>query len=429
VVARSSNPTQLLGALLVLKAQGLFHLLPNGSATSDIDLVPLFESIRDLKAAASIMDTLFSNPAYKRQLAARGGHQVVMLGYSESGKDGGYAMSNWKIYRAQVDLMAVAERHGVKLRFFHGRGGSIGRGGGPTRRGIKALPPGSTHYGQSLTEQGEVLARHYSVPEDAVVHFSNLIGAFWTKELDVPPEIPELWRNHASQLGATSYDTYRQLIEHPDFVSYFEQVTPKEVELAKIGSRPQQRKQASSVDDLHVIAWVFRWVQSRQMVPAWFGLGSALETFRRQSPEPAQALSQLQEMYQRWPFFQTLVFNCETAMRHTDLEIARYYVQVLASPLEPAERILNLIQAEYSRTLSELEQLTGKKLLARNEELEHSISLKEPYLDPLNYIQVRLLEGYRRRMAAGAPQDELELYERAIVSSIEGIATGLGTTG
>jgi phosphoenolpyruvate carboxylase len=429
VVTRSSSSTQILAALLVLKAQGLFHLLPNGTATSDIDLVPLFETIRDLQSASATIDALFGNAAYKRQLAARGGHQVVMLGYSDSGKDGGYVMSNWQIYQAQVDLMAVAERHGVKLRFFHGRGGSIGRGGGPTHRGIMALPPGSTRYGQSLTEQGEVLARHYSVREDAVVHFSNLIGAFWTKALDVAPEVPELWQQYASKLGAFSYASYRQLIEHADFVSYFEQVTPKEVELVKIGSRPQQRELPNSVDDLHAIAWVFRWVQSRQMVPAWFGLGSALEQFRNESGDPEQALAQLQQMYHEWPFFQTLVFNCETAMRHTDLDIARYYVQVLAAPVQPAERILTLIRSEYARTLAELERVTGKKLLARNQELEHSISLKEPYLDPLNYIQVRLLEGYRQRVSAGAPQDELELYERAIVSSIEGIATGLGTTG
>lgn len=429
VVTRSSNATQILAALLVLKAQGLFHLLPDGTATSDIDLVPQFETIRDLKSAATTLEALFANAAYRRQLAARGGYQVVMLGYSDSGKDGGYFMSNWEIYRAQIDLMAVAERHGVKLRFFHGRGGSIGRGGGPTHRAIMALPPGSTQHGQALTEQGEVLARHYAVAEDATVHFSNVIGALWSKGLEVAPELPERWKEQATLLGRYSYESYRQLIEHADFVSYFEQVTPREVELVKIGSRPQQREVASSVDDLRAIAWVFRWVQSRQMVPAWYGMGSAFQRFRESSPNPDQALEELREMYRSWPFFQTLVFNCETAMRHTDLEIAAYYVRVLGSPLEPAERILAMIRAEYERTLAELMRLTGKKLLARNEELEHSISIKEPYLDPLNYIQVRLLEGYRKRLVANAPQEELELYERAIVSSIEGIATGLGTTG
>ncbi|MEN9579255.1 MAG: hypothetical protein RJA70_2264, partial [Pseudomonadota bacterium] len=281
------------------------------------------------------------------------------------------------------------------------------------------------------TEQGEVLARHYAVSEDASAHFSNIIGALWTKRLGDPPHARPEWKESADHLAKLAAAAYHELIERPDFITYFEQVTPKEVELVKIGSRPQQRDLATSVAEVRAIPWVFRWVQSRQIIPAWYGFGSALEAFIENSTDAKTAISKLQEMYNDWPFFSSVVSNCETALRNTDLDIARYYVQTLAVPVDNAERILKVIRDEYHCTLRELERITGHGLLGRPEDRaqEHSISLKEPYLDPLNYIQVRLLRDYRARIAEGAPQSELEAFERAIISSIEGIATGLGTTG
>jgi phosphoenolpyruvate carboxylase len=294
-----------------------------------------------------------------------------------------------------------------------------------------ALPKGAIDHGQSLTEQGEVLARHYAIADDARAHFTNLIGAHWDKRLSESEAEPEHWHQTANNLAEISQSSYRALVHHPDFISYFEQVTPKEVELVKIGSRPAQRTLPTSVDDLRAIPWVFRWVQSRQMVPAWYGFGSALESLVDNSADAKATVLELKDMYEHWPFFRTLVSNCETALRHTDLDIARYYAQNLASTAESADTILGMIRDEYHKTRRQLEQLSGHKLLSRDEDqnLEHSISLKEPYLDPLNYIQVQLLRDYRKRLDEGAPVQELELYERAIVSSIEGIATGLGTTG
>lgn len=428
IVTQTKSHTELLAALLLLKAQGL---LEPQMGSANLHVVPLFETIQDLQGAHDTMRALFSNPAYQKWCQACGQHQTVMLGYSDSSKDGGYFSSNWEIYRAQELLLRVAKDRQIELRFFHGRGGSIGRGGGPTHRAIMALPRGATRHGQDLTEQGEVLARHYAIPDEARAHFTNLITAQWKKRASDSEEEPAHFRSTAEQLASLSMESYRSLIRHPDFISYFEQITPREVELLKLGAPSEPRVMARSIEDLNSITWVFRWVQSRQMVPAWYGFGTAVEALVERSADPKATVLELKDMYQRWPFFQTVVSNCETAMRHTDLDIARYYAHSLAAGEEAAEGILRMIRHEYHTTLRELERITGHALLARQEDanLEQSIALKEPYLDPLNYIQVRLLRDYRQRLAEQAPQDELELYERAIVSSIEGIATGLGTTG
>ena len=439
VLSLCHAPGDVLSALLLLKAQGLFHLLPDGAATCDIDIIPLFEKIHDLERAADLLDVLFSNSAYRKQLEARDQRQTVMLGYSDSGKDGGYLASKWAIYRAQELMLEVAQRHGVRLTFFHGRGGSIGRGGGPTHRAIMALPPGSTRDGQALTEQGEVLARYYTVLNDAEAHFCNVLSSLWEKRFNEPPEVKSDWREAASAMASASQLAFRELLSDPDFFTYFEQVTPKEVELEKRTSAQQPRVKtgsgtpnvSASVAALPAVPWVFRWIQSRQMVPAWYGLGSGIEAYLKHSSQPDQALLLVREMFEHWPFFRSLVSNSEIALRHTDLNIAHYYVEVLANPRAPAERILGRIRAEYERTISVVRQVTQQPLLGRAEDkvLEQSISLKEPYLDPLNYIQVRLLRDYRLRLKAQATTEELDLYERAILASVEGIATGLGTTG
>lgn len=431
VLTMSSESSQLLAGLLLLEAQGLYEVTPGGKPLCRLQLVPLFETIDDLHAAPEIMSAVFSNEAYNAYLDGCDRYQTVMLGYSDSSKDGGYFSSNWEIYRTQVRLLEVGRRHDVKMRFFYGRGGSIGRGGGPTHRAIMALPAGASKHGQALTEQGEVLARHYALADEATAHFTNLVGAQWSKRLREGRAEPSAWHELASALASLSQDSYRAMTHHPDFIRYFDEVTPKEVELVKIGSRPQQGAPPARVEDLRAIPWVFRWVQSRQMVPAWYGFGSALEQLIERSDDPKAVVLQLREMYDQWPFFESVVSNCETALRHTDLDIARYYVQSLASSPETAERILKLVRDEYHTTVRELERITGHGLLGRESDknLEQSIALKEPYLDPLNYIQVQLLRDYRKRVQEDAPPDELEAYERAIVSSIEGIATGLGTTG
>lgn len=438
VLTMTESPAQVLAALLVLKAQGLFAIDARGQVDSRIDLIPLFERIDDLRAGPNILRALFQNEAYQRQLAARGNLQVVMLGYSDSSKDGGYFASNWEIYRAQEAILQIATEHGVAVKFFHGRGGSIGRGGGPTQRAIMALPPRSTDHGQDLTEQGEVLARHYAVVDDAMAHFANVVCSLWSKRLKEPGPSDALWERAADRIGQHSFACYRKLVEEPAFLDYFEHVTPREVELVKVGHRPSDagsRQQHKSVDEIRAITWVFRWIQSRQMVPAFYGFGSALEQYvDEQAKSGASAehvWAELGKMYLEWPFFHSVVGNCETALRHTDLDIAGYYARSLASDAAGALRIGELISAEYQKTLAAIQRITGHTLLGRPEDqhLDQSIGLKEPYLDPLNYIQVRLLKDYRARLQQDATPEEIELYERAIVSSIEGIATGLGTTG
>lgn len=431
IVSLCRNGSDVLAALLAIKAQGLFHLLPDGAATCDVDIVPLFETIDDLSASPSILRSLFVNPAYRKQLAARAYRQTVMLGYSDSGKDGGYLASNWAIYRAQILMLEVAREHNVQLSFFHGRGGSIGRGGGPTHRAIMALPPGSTRHGPSLTEQGEVLARYYTVSIDADAHFCNVLASLWEKRFTDPPEVQAAWFNTAAALAESSQRSYRELVNDPDFARYFEQVTPKEVDLDQANLTEKAGQAAGNDAYLPAVPWVFRWVQSRQMVPAWYGVGAAIRDMLERSNDREQTLKLLQDMFDNWPFFQSLISNSEVALRHTDLNIANYYVDVLADPKAPALRILETIRDEYQRTVSFVELVTRHPLLARPEDraLEQSITLKEPYLDPLNYIQVRLLREYRQRLLAQAPKEELEAYGRAILASVEGLATGLGTTG
>jgi phosphoenolpyruvate carboxylase len=459
VLTMTSSSQDVLSALLLLKTQGLFHpvyahnekaqLPSSGDSTmaipryeSHVDLVPLFETIPDLRNAAEVMKVLFDNPAYRIQLACRGNRQMIMVGYSDSNKDGGYFTSNWHIYKAQRELWRVARDAGVELRFFHGRGGNLGRGGGPAQRAIRALPPGTVAYGQDLTEQGEVLSRYYNVPETGQARCEGLLSAMILKNLDFAQEehpedtVKASWEAIAETLSGYARTKYNQLVhENPDFIDYFEQVTPKEVELVKIGSRPSHRRAIQSVSDLRAIPWVFRWFQSRQILPGWYGLGTALRSFvESDDVQPGTTrqdrLLLLQTLYRQWPFMESLLENSEIILRQTDMSIARCYSELSTHP-ERTNPIFEDIEAEYTLTLAMLEEITGQPLLSEPEAqtLKQSIALKEPYLDPLNYIQVQLLARYRKLAQEQPDSPLLEPYHRVIVSSIEGIATGLGTSG
>ncbi len=438
VLTMTSAPNDIYAALLVLKTQGLFYPVysPIGKSQryeSHMDIVPLFETIPDLQHAVGIMKAVFANPAYRKHLAARGNRQMIMVGYSDSNKDGGYFTSNWSIYKAQRDLWQVATETGIELRFFHGRGGNLGRGGGPAQRAIQALPPGTVAYGQDLTEQGEVLSRFYNVPETAQARCESLLNAIIRKNTKHkgPEELAkhDSWAEIAEQLSKYARLKYNSLVhENPHFIEYFEQVTPKEVELVKIGSRPSHRRSVQTVSDLRAIPWVFRWFQSRQILPGWYGLGTALSRFVADAPQPNIAL--LKTLYREWPFLESILENSEIILRQTDMSIARYYCGLATHP-ERTMPILDDIEAEYNLTLRMIHEITGKALLSGQESqvLKRSIELKEPYLDPLNYIQVQLLSKYRQ-IGQEQPDSPLqEAYHRVIVSSIEGIATGLGTSG
>ncbi|MEM0951086.1 MAG: phosphoenolpyruvate carboxylase [Cyanobacteria bacterium P01_H01_bin.74] len=470
VLTMTSSVTDVLAALLLLKTQGLFY--PMGQVgikskannaegvhknlsrdyNSHLNLVPLFETIPDLLTAHTVMEKLFKNKAYRTHLECRNNEQLIMLGYSDSNKDGGYFTSNWCIYTAQKALWDVAKKAGIKLRFFHGRGGNLGRGGGPAQRAIRALPEETVLYGQDLTEQGEVLSRYYNVPETAQNRCESLLSAMIIKnvasttakstpkntgsrQLNVVEKqmvhqscIAE-WETVANQLSGFAREKYNSLVhENPHFIDYFEQVTPKEVELVKIGSRPSHRRNVQTVSDLRAIPWVFRWFQSRQILPGWYGLGSALQQYCDLNPNTG--LTTLQAMYNGWYFLESVLENSQIILRQTDLSIARYYC-TLAEDQKNTQFILRDIETEFQTTVAMIEQITMKPLLSTPEvqTLQGGISQKSPYLDPLNYIQVELLRKYRA-MGKDNPDDPmLGSYHRVIVSSIEGVATGLGTSG
>ncbi|MDX2083911.1 MAG: phosphoenolpyruvate carboxylase [Candidatus Melainabacteria bacterium] len=432
ILTMTASARDVMNALLLLKTQGLFYRNAQGDFCSDLDLVPLFETIDDLVNAPNTLETLLQNPAYRVQLACRNHTQMVMLGYSDSNKDGGYLTCNWHLYQAQQQLLAVAQQYNIQLRFFHGRGGNIGRGGAPTHRAIQALPPGAARYGQDLTEQGEVLSRYYNVPEIALDHVENMLCALLQKNLQPDVSIPECWLEAMETLSTLALQKYRALVhEHPQFLNYFDQVTPKEVELVKIGSRPAKRRAMTSVKDLRAIPWVFRWFQSRQILPGWYGVGSALAAYVDAQPDTDTALESLRQMMDGWPFFRSLLENTEISLRQTDMSIARYYWQRLATQPEALAPILQDIEQEHRLTMAQVQRLTQAPLLDRPEDrfLRESIELKETYLDPLNYIQGRLLFHYRNLLQRDPDSPLMTDFHRAIVSSIEGIATGLGTTG
>jgi phosphoenolpyruvate carboxylase len=399
--------------------------------------VPLFESIEDLRNAPAICRELWTSTAYKPLLAAWGGHQEVMLGYSDSNKDGGMIASTWEIWKAHRALHEVARECGVTLRLFHGRGGTVGRGGGPTHRAIFAQPLDSFTGELRLTEQGEVLNWKYSDVVLAERNLELMVAAsldalarpdMTNPEVKLTGEIRPGWEQALDELSATSFDFYtKHIVNDPDVFTYFEQATPvAELEHARIGSRPAKRADASaqgtakrSMADLRAIPWVFGWMQSRHLVPAYFGVGHALEKFA--AGDPAK-LELLREMMQRFPLFVDIVRNVEVALAKADFGIAQMYA-ALVQDEELRERVFKILQEEFERTRRMVLAVTRQKeLLERNPVLSNSIRLRNPYVDPMSLLQVDLL----RRKRAGEKSEELD---RAITATINGISAGLRNTG
>ncbi len=386
--------------------------------------VPLFESIEDLRNAPAICRALWTSPAYAPFLDSWGRTQEVMLGYSDSNKDGGMLTSTWEIHKAHRALHEAAAECGVTLKLFHGRGGTVGRGGGPTHSAITSQPPGAFSGSLKITEQGEVLNWKYI---DSVVAERNLelmvaaalealtrSGGYGAKSL------PE-WEAALETMSASAFAYYRlQIMDNPDIPRYFEEATPVlELEHARIGSRPARRTTSRSLDDLRAIPWVFGWMQSRHVLPAWFGVGFALTEFLNANPAH---LSVLRTMKREFPMFAVLLSNTETGLAKSDLEIARRYAE-LVTDAALRERVFSLVKTEYERTVSALLRVTeGSRLLEHNAPLEGSIRLRNPYVDPMSLIQLELL----RRKRGGEEGDALNT---AIAATINGIAAGLRNTG
>ena len=398
---------------------------------SRLAVTPLFETIDDLRRAPDVMKRLFEHPIYSQVLAQQGNLQEVMIGYSDSSKDGGILTSSWELFKAQDELWKVAREHHIELRLFHGRGGTIGRGGGPTHEAILAQPVGTVAARIKTTEQGEVISGKYSLPDIALRSLELTTGAVIAASVNgfVKTDEAKLaqWKEIMEEISEDAFNAYREFVrETPGFYEYFVSATPvEELQYMRIGSRPTKRKQGSqSIDDLRAIPWVFGWMQSRHILPGWLAVGTALEKFIAQKPRVN--LQILREMYEQWSFFRTTISNIEMALAKTDFQIARQYADRLVEP-ELSKRIFNLLETEYERACHVVVQITNEKhLLEKQPVLQRSITVRNPYVDPMSYLQVELLARLREQKTKVDERDHL-LY--AILLTINGIAAGMRNTG
>jgi phosphoenolpyruvate carboxylase len=384
-------------------------------------VAPLFETLADLDAAPRIMSELFALPAYVAHLRASGDAQTVMLGYSDSNKDCGYLAATWALYRAQESLVRVADAHGVTLTLFHGRGGSVARGGGPAGRAIRAQPPGTVRGRFRVTEQGETIASRYANAELAHRHLEQIVSAVLLASADESPEVPDEWREAMSAMAAASREAFLALVDRtPGFLEYWRAATPiEEISRLRLGSRPAARGRGTLTRaDVRAIPWVFSWMQSRFNLPGWYGLGSGLR---------AATPGQLKAMYAGWPFFQALLDNAEMSLLKADLGIAALYGE-LVPDRGAAAAIFAAIASEYARTRDAVLEATGHaELMDGDPVIQRSIQLRNPYVDPLNYLQVEML---RRLRALDDPESPAaERCREVIVLTINGIAAGLRNTG
>ncbi len=415
IASMSTAPSDTLTMLLFAREVGV---------QDQVDLVPLFETIEDLRAAPEVMEALFNNPQYRKHLEIRGMRQQIMLGYSDSNKDGGYFASNWNLYTAQQALAEVCNQHAVKLELFHGRGGSIGRGGGPTNRAILSQPPGAFQGPVKITEQGEVIAYRYGNEAIARRHLQQVMNAVLTA-LGTPSKVQvrSEWRAAMDALSQTSEETYRTFVyETPGFLDYWYAATPiNELARLPIGSRPAKRSKGG-FESIRAIPWMFSWMQSRAIIPSWYGVGTALESFTGREG----GLATLQQMYREWSFFNALIENVELDIAKADMPIAALYASLVPDE-KIREAIFSTMKAEHARAREQISAIMGQQeLLDHTPVMRLSIERRNPYVDPLNYIQVALL---RRLRALEAGTEDSEALLDSVLASVNGIAAGMKTTG
>jgi phosphoenolpyruvate carboxylase len=422
IVSMTHHPSDLLVVLWLSEWAG------GGGGHVRMPLVPLFETIDDLRRSAETMRSILANPLYRERLGQQGNMQMVMIGYSDSTKDGGYLTAQWELFKGQDALVKLAAQTGdadkpVRLVFFHGRGGSLGRGGGPAARSIQSLPAGSVGGRLRVTEQGEVLAERYDDPHIAHRHLEQVIGA--TMLVTALPVAPprDAWRQTMSDLAALAYAHYRELVEHGGFIDYFQQATPiAEIEQLPIGSRPARRGAKRSLKDLRAIPWVFSWTQNRHLLPAWYGLGTAVEKFAASGNTVWDDLS---EMYRTWEFFRGTIDNAVMALAKSDMGIAHAYA-MLASSGKDSNAIWELVKVEFERSRAAVLKITGThELLENTPWLARSIDVRNPFVDPLNLMQVEFL----RKMRGELSEEEHAAMRELMRLTIQGIASGLRTTG
>ncbi|HEY0968566.1 MAG TPA: phosphoenolpyruvate carboxylase [Opitutaceae bacterium] len=414
IISMTAAVSDLLEVRLLMKLTG-----------ATLPIAPLFETLEDLNHAPAILRGLFAHPGYASAL--RTGHQHVMLGYSDSNKDCGYLTANWALYKAQDEIAAACREHGIRVTLFHGRGGSIARGGGPAAKAILAQPVGLRDGGIRVTEQGEVLSTRYHDPDLAhrileQMTYGVLVGS---QAAQTESRLSADWSDAMEAMSAAGFAAYKELVhDDPEFLQFWKQATPiDEISNLKFGSRPTYRRATQSVSDLRAIPWVFSWMQSRYNFPGWYGLGSALEAVLARGPKGKRLL---RGMYAEWPFFQTLIDNAQLTMRKADMGIAHLYASLVTDG-RVRDRIFGILLAEFARTERAILAVTGQKqLLGRERVLLQSIELRNPYIDPLNYLQVEML----RRLRAGGLDKEEEAGVRSVVElTINGISGGLKNTG
>ena len=439
IISHTETVSDLLEVLLLQKEVGLMRGTLDGEAHADLIVVPLFETIEDLRNAAPIMREFYALPGVAALVRRGGAEQDIMLGYSDSNKDGGIFTSNWELYRAEIALVALFDELSsgtnstngagatpIRLRMFHGRGGTVGRGGGPSYQAILAQPPGTVRGQIRLTEQGEVIASKYANPEIGRRNLETLVAATLEATLLQPtkPATPA-FLDAAAQLSTASMAAYRALVyETPGFTDYFFSATPiREIAELNIGSRPASRKPSQKIEDLRAIPWGFSWGQCRLTLPGWYGFGAAVEAFlHAPGKDPKAQLALLRKMHRQWPFFSTLLSNMDMVLAKSDLALASRYSE-LVTDTRLRKKVFGAIEAEWQRTTEALARITGdKERLAHNTALARSIRHRFPYIDPLHHLQVELV----RRWRAGQGDDRVQT---GIHISINGIAAGLRNTG
>ncbi|WP_406622706.1 phosphoenolpyruvate carboxylase [Acidovorax sp. SDU_ACID1] len=434
IISHTETVSDLLEVLLLQKEVGLMRGTLDGDARAGLIVVPLFETIEDLRNAAPIMRAFYAIPGIAALLTRSGAEQDIMLGYSDSNKDGGIFTSNWELYRAEIALVALFDemnaakghQQPIQLRMFHGRGGTVGRGGGPSYQAILAQPPGTVRGQIRLTEQGEVIASKYANPEIGRRNLETLVAATLEATLLQPTKpATKAFLEAAEQLSRASMAAYRALVyETPGFTDYFFSATPiREIAELNIGSRPASRKPSQKIEDLRAIPWGFSWGQCRLTLPGWFGFGAAVESFlKAPGQDPKVQLALLQKMYRQWPFFRTLLSNMDMVLAKSDLALASRYSELVADA-RLRKKVFGAIETEWQRTADALARITGERQrLAGNTALARSIRHRFPYIDPLHHLQVELV----RRWRAGQGDERVQT---GIHISINGIAAGLRNTG
>jgi phosphoenolpyruvate carboxylase len=414
VISNTHSAAEVLTVLMLARLAGCKYVPP---------IAPLFESIQSLQDASHILESLFKSEAYRAHLRSHDNEQMVMIGYSDSNKDGGYLMANWALYQVQEEITRVAQAFDITMTIFHGRGGTTARGGGPANRAIRAQPPGSIHGRFRQTEQGEIIATRYANPDLAHRHLEQIASAVLLASFPEAEQtkIPSRWRQALDNISVVAQRAYIKLVyENPNFINFWQSATPlDEIKRLQIGSRPSSRATSSAVEQIRAIPWVFSWMQSRFNLPGWYSLGTGLESFSDRHL--------LREMYAGWPFFKSLLDNTEMSLLKADMDIAALYVELVADR-EMGKKIFSDIRTEYDRTRTNVLSISGHSSLLESEPVtQNAVKLRNPYIDPLNYIQVEILR--RLRSLPNPDEPAAEDLREVIALTINGIAAGLKNTG